>query len=187
MQQLRSENDILDVIQQDPWMMEILRTVQSLNLPDWWIGAGFVRGKVWDTLHGFTHKTLIPDIDVIYFDPTNLTQEKEEEIKKALEKLNPYTNWQVKNQARMHIMHNDPPYQNATDALSRWVETATCVGVTIDSNGQLQLSAPLGIEDLTQLIVRPNPTIPLDLTLFKKRVRQKHWLILWPNLRVVYN
>ena len=29
-------------------MLEVLRTVRALNLSDCWIGAGFVRNKIWD-------------------------------------------------------------------------------------------------------------------------------------------
>lgn len=63
-----TKKDILKLIEKDPWMMKVLDTVQQLNLPDWWIGAGFVRSKVWDYLHGYTVRTHLPDIDVIYFE-----------------------------------------------------------------------------------------------------------------------
>ncbi len=185
MNTLNTEQDILNIIYEDEWMMEILRIVASLNLPDWWIGAGFVRSKVWDYLHEYTKKTSLPDVDVIYFDSSDLSETTEKEITKKLLQKMPYIQWQVKNQARMHLFHADVPYKNSTEGLSRWVETATCIGVSLDKNNELQLTSPLGIEDLVHLIVRPNPTIPSNLVLFKKRVRQKHWLHLWPLLKVV--
>jgi len=40
---LKTEEDILKLISEDDWMMDILITVKSLNLPDWWVCAGFVR------------------------------------------------------------------------------------------------------------------------------------------------
>lgn len=45
-----SEADVARLVQSDPWMMKVLRAVESLNLPDWWIGAGFLRNKVWTPL-----------------------------------------------------------------------------------------------------------------------------------------
>ena len=45
--EIRSEEDILSIIREDRWMMDILVTVQGLGLPDWWVCAGFVRGRVW--------------------------------------------------------------------------------------------------------------------------------------------
>ena len=40
-------------------MMDLLKGAKSLNLPDWWICAGFVRSKIWDVLHGFDERTTI--------------------------------------------------------------------------------------------------------------------------------
>ncbi len=79
-----TKEDILDVIKNDRWMIGILRAVFDLKLPDWWIGAGFVRSKIWDTVHGYTKRTIIPDIDVIYFDPSDFS--KEELERRILEK-----------------------------------------------------------------------------------------------------
>lgn len=36
---------IKEIILKDPWMMNALKAVQQLNLPDSWVGAGFVRKK----------------------------------------------------------------------------------------------------------------------------------------------
>ena len=52
-------------------MMEILTTVEKLQLPDSWICAGFIRSKVWDHLHEKEYRTPLADIDVIYFDKVN--------------------------------------------------------------------------------------------------------------------
>ncbi len=63
-----NEEDVIFLIEKDTWMMDVLKYAKSLNLPDWWICAGFVRSKIWDTVHGFKEKTSLPDVDVIYFD-----------------------------------------------------------------------------------------------------------------------
>jgi len=34
-----NEKEIITIVQQDKYMMEILKTVKSLGLPDWWICA----------------------------------------------------------------------------------------------------------------------------------------------------
>ena len=80
---IHSEEDVIRLIYEDKWMMEILRSAQSLELPDWWVCAGFVRSKIWDMLHGFDERTPLPDIDVIYFDPSNV----DEEIEKGYENI----------------------------------------------------------------------------------------------------
>lgn len=61
--------DILNLIEKDEWMMNILHIAEKLNFPDWVIGAGFVRNKVWDSLHGYSKKEVeTNDIDLVYYD-----------------------------------------------------------------------------------------------------------------------
>ncbi len=181
-----TEKDILQIIKNDSWMMKILEAVRDLDLPDCWIGAGFVRSKVWDYLHGYTERTPLPDIDVVYFDPQDTKPEKtEQKITATLHEDFPTLDFEVLNQSRTHLWHNDKPYRDATEALSKWVETATCVGVRLNKNNELELTAPLGIDDLVQLIVRQNPTILQDNALFMRRIKGKSWQKLWPNLTII--
>lgn len=49
---ITSQADITKIIQADPWMMQVLQAAETLDLPDWWIGAGFLRNKVWDAIEG---------------------------------------------------------------------------------------------------------------------------------------
>ena len=37
-----------------------------------------------------------------------------------------------KNQARMHVVNNMLPYSSSVDAISKFPETATALGVTLD-------------------------------------------------------
>lgn len=89
MMNLKNRQDILRIIRQDKWMMEMLIHVKQLNLPDWWICAGFIRSKIWDTLHDFNVRTPLPDIDVIYFDKQNTGEVTEKEWEACLKKLLP--------------------------------------------------------------------------------------------------
>lgn len=187
------QKDIIDLITQDDWMMEILRTTKKLGLSDWWIGAGFVRSKVWDHLHGYEKRTPIPDIDVIYFDKTDFSEDemskdttlKEIEYEKLLVKMMPGINWSVTNQARIHLFHNHPPYKSASEGLSNWVETATCIGVKLNEKNELVITAPHGAHDLVNLILRPTPNSGATEGKFEERIANKKWLIKWPKLKVV--
>ncbi|PIY77868.1 MAG: dUTP diphosphatase [Parcubacteria group bacterium CG_4_10_14_0_8_um_filter_48_154] len=180
-----NKQDILDIIARDSWMMEVLRAARLLHLPDWMIGGGFVRNKIWDVLHGFQND-MVPtaDIDLIYFDPriTDAWQEKtyDTQLKKILD-----LNWSSKNQARMHLKHNRSPYKNIEEALSDWVETATAVAVRLQDDSTLRLFAPHGIDDLMHLIVRPTPLHASSLQHFHERVHGKKWRERWPKLKVV--
>jgi hypothetical protein len=81
---INSEKDIIDLIRSDEWMMEILRAAKTLQLPDWWICAGFVRSKIWDVLHGFSKRTPLSDVDLIYFDAANKDEAFEKQIEHKL-------------------------------------------------------------------------------------------------------
>lgn len=176
--------------------MEVLRAVATLDLPDWWIGAGFVRSKVWDHLHGHQTRTPLPDIDVIYFNPTDFNPEEfnhystaiEDVYQNTLKKLLPDLDWSVTNQARMHSFHKSNPYKNSTEALADWSETATCVGVRLEGK-KLMLTAPHGIEDLVNLKLRRIPAYQTKYThdpkLFERRIKEKNWLTKWPLLTIV--
>lgn len=166
-------------------MMDALRTAASLQLPDWWIGAGFVRNKVWDVLHGYKMRTPFNDIDVIYFDPVHLEEQDEKRIEKKLIKLRPDLPWSVKNQVRMAIVRGDGPYKDAQDGLSRWVETATCIGVRINKDRELELATPLGTFDLVSLRLRLNKKSGVSNGIFEQRIKDKKWLQKWPKLRVI--
>ena len=45
------------IIRKDFFIMDILKTVRTLNLPDWYIAAGVIRNTVWDVLHGYKTRT----------------------------------------------------------------------------------------------------------------------------------
>lgn len=167
-------------------MMDVLRAVRALDLPDWWIAAGFVRGKVWDELHGFHHRTKLNDVDVVYFDPANVDERCEEEVEEKLNALLPGVPWSVKNHARMHRRKGVPLYRSTTDAIARWVETPTCIGVRIEQDDSLVLTAPLGIADLVGLRLRPNPDCPNNPRAYLERIEEKKWNVHWPKLMIEY-
>jgi len=177
------ESDILNLVREDREMMEILRLVRDLHLPDCWVGAGFVRNKVWDHLQGVS--TPRNDIDVIYFNPEDTSLESEDRYWQKLQDKRPELAWSVKNQARMHIYNNEAPYLNSTDSVSHWVESATCVAVTLKENASLALMAPHGIDDLVNMVVRPSPGFNRSLDIYRDRVRRKKWQEIWPNLKII--
>lgn len=178
-----NERDIVRLVERDAWMMEVLRAAAALALPDWMIGAGFVRSKVWDTLHGYTERTPVPDIDVIYFDPADCSEEAEERLQERLREKMPLQ-WSVTNQARMHVENHEKPYKNSEDALAHWVETPTCVAVTLRA-GRVELIAPHGIADLVNLVVRPSPLYSRGIALYRERVKKKRWQERWPKLKIL--
>ncbi len=185
-----NEEKIISLITNDQWMMQLLKAAKSLNLPDWWICAGFVRSKIWDTLHGFTNRTPIPDIDVIYFDPANLDESVEKRLEEKLISRMPNIPWSVKNEARMHIRNKMSPYQSSVDAISKFPETATALGVKLSEKDEVILTAPCGISDVVHLIVRPTPFFRENgerMNIYEERIAKKNWNATWTKIKVVHN
>ncbi|AYV67636.1 hypothetical protein C2I06_12580 [Niallia circulans] len=184
---LKNDEDVINLIQSDEKMMKIIKIASTLNLPDWWICAGFVRSKIWDTLHSFNERTETPDVDVIYFDDKNIDENFEKELEKKLIKLMPNIPWSVKNEARMHIINNLPSYTSSEDAISKFPETATALGVTLDKENNLILTAPWGLDDAINLELKPTPyfTETKELAvIYEERIIKKNWKSIWHKIKV---
>jgi hypothetical protein len=179
-----NRDDVLRLAAAAPWRIAALDAVRSLDLPDCWIGAGFVRAPVWDALHGFGHATPLADIDVVYLDRAQWSAALDAHWERVLVALLPGLPWSVRNQARMHVRNGDPPYRDTQDALAHWLETPTCVAVRLGSGG-LELIAPYGLDDLTGLVLRPTPAGRRKPDQFRRRLETKGWLACWPRLRLV--
>lgn len=183
---ISDETDIFRLILADGWMMGILEAVRMLRLPDWWIGAGFVRSKVWDHLTRHTKRTPLSDIDVIYFDLSDTSEERDRELEEALGEMLPGEPWSVKNQARMHGVNDDLPYLSSVDALAHWPETATAVAVRLENDGSFRFAAPHGLNDLLHLRVRPTPWYRTRKDRYEERIAKKDWLSKWPELDIYH-
>ncbi len=173
------------ILSTDPLRWRILDLVRTLDLPDCWIGAGFVRSAVWDHLHGRTPSRPPGDIDVVWFDRDRANSSEDERLESALRALEPSIDWSVKNQARMHVRNGDAPYSSATDAMRYWPETATAVAARRTADGRCEIAAPLGFDDLFGLILRPTRPFMTDKhPIYAGRIEAKGWLRTWPLLRM---
>ncbi len=176
--------EILTHIYRDAWMLSVLRRVRDLNLPDCYVGAGFFRNKAWDVLHSRNGDGNLNDVDVAFFDSQQIEQSRDRDIESQLSSQLPNVRWEVVNQARTHIWHNRQPYRDTYEAIADWVETATCIGIRLSPQEELEFIAPHGTDDLLNLVVRPVPSLR-DLRIFHRRYREKRWLERWPKLKVV--
>jgi hypothetical protein len=177
--------ELRTLIASDDGRMRVLRIVRDLGLPDCWIAAGFVRNRVWDHAHGRATAPLPQDIDVIWFDPKACDARRDAGLEAALRERDGTLAWSVKNQARMHARNGDRPYRSATDAMRYWPETATAAGVRLGPRGEVEVAAPLGLDDLFDLIVRPTGRFLGEKhAVYLDRVRSKNWQDTWPRLKV---
>lgn len=172
---------IARIIAQDPVGMEQLRAARTLALPDWCIAAGFVRNRVWDHLHGISPPRPPADIDVLYYDPADLSKETEQTFEARLESLLPAP-WQVRNQARMHLWKGLPQHTSTSDSMIYWLETVTAVGVRLETDDRITVIAPLGTDDLLGLRCRPTAFGRERRSEYDERIVTKRWRELWPKV-----
>ncbi|MHA3772072.1 nucleotidyltransferase family protein [Verrucomicrobiota bacterium sgz303538] len=179
------QSETLQLIRKDEWRMNCLEAVRRLHLPDWYLAAGFLRNAIWDHLHQYESRTPLNDVDLVFYDPSDLGTQAEQQIESVLKSTHPGVNWEVRNQARMHLRNHHAPYQNSEHAIGHWIEIPTCVGVRLEEDDLLVIAAPFGLAENFSLRVAPNPNVPYPPELFRSRVTTKRWLELWPKLTIV--
>lgn len=117
-------------------------------------------------------------MDVIYFNPENVDEGEEKEYEEKLLRMLPDVPWSVKNETRMHLVNDIPPYSSSVDAISKFPETVTSLGVRVDDDDELILVAPHGIEDLINFQVRPTPYFEEMIgraQIYEIRLIEKNW------------
>ncbi|MGE6287735.1 nucleotidyltransferase family protein [Aeromonas media] len=180
--QLQARTEVL--LRADPLRMACLWAARELALPDWALGAGFVRNLIWDHLHQKAEPTPLNDIDLIYLDPGDPEGADEREHEAWLAERLPGQRWEVRNQARMHVRQQVPPFASSLEALSHWVEVPTCIGVRLLANDEFQWLAPHGFGHNWSLQVSANPRCRQESRIFIDRIRDKQWQRIWPDLVV---
>lgn len=181
---IASEADISQLMMSDQWRMDVLQAAEQKALPDWWIGAGFLRNLIWDALEGNTTMQS-RDVDLVYFNSYDIRPETDWQYDTDMHALFPDAEWEVRNQARMHYVNNFEPYISTADGISHWVETATCVAVKLE-RGELRYLFCHGTDDLYGLIARLTEAFTSKelLPTFYERLEKKNWRHRWPHLRI---
>ncbi|SEM71064.1 nucleotidyltransferase family protein [Paenibacillus sp. OV219] len=179
------EQRLIDLLLEHGSLMDELRLVRSLQLPQCYIAAGYIRNYVWDRICGYSGRSLHDDIDLVYYDSTHLSPVRDHELEQYLIAVTGNPKWSVKNQARMHTRNGNPiPYQSTSDALSRWPEMVTAIGVRLSEEDQLEFCCPHGLVDLFGMRVQRSPYFS-DHVYYLERISRKAWNQHWPNLTII--
>ena len=83
-----------------------------------------------------------------------------------------------------HSPHTEP-YRNSCDAMSKYPERCTAVGLRLHADATLELFAPYGLEDILNFQVCPTPHFLENedrMKLYQKRLSKKNWREKWKNL-----
>lgn len=183
-------DELTEIVLRSEWLTNLLRLVAGLDLPDCWIGAGAVRDLVWDMRFGAGFDPAgIADVDVVFFDPSELSADHEHEIERRLREHDASVDWDVKNQARVHLWYEArfgqpaEPLTSTTDGVATWPETATAVAVRLREDGGLDIAAPLGLDDLLDGVWRRNSRRVTDAE-YAARIARKQPNRRWPAVTV---
>lgn len=184
------EARLVKIVRDDPGLMHVLTVVRDLHLPDWRVFSGAVYQSVWNAVTGREPGYGIRDFDVGYFDPDTTWDAEDVVIRRVAAAFEePFrTKVEVRNQARVPLWfpaHFGEPYDpiSSTDeALGRFVAPAFAVGIRLEPDDSISVAAPLGLDDIFDLILRPNPTrgVARDWPRVIERARAR-----WPELTVI--
>lgn len=190
---------LITLARRSSWLMDALAAVRELGLDQWCIGAGAIRNLVWDALHGHAQPSALSDVDVAVFEPLApgpaaeqlaRAQARDAQLQARLQARRPGLPWEVTNQAAVHLWfegcfgHAVAPLGSLEEAVASWPEYATAVGLRLAADGDLQVIAPLGLDDLFAMRVRRNPR-RVSLETYAWRVASKRYAERWPGVQVL--
>jgi len=183
------EADFLREVEATPWLVAALERLGTFSQQEVWLGAGAVAQTLWNRRFGLPLDHGIDDLDLVWFDAKDLTEDSEARTASALKELLPDIRFRIdaKNQARVHLWYQNrfgyeaTPVTSMEDALSRWPTTATAIALRRSSDGTLRVLAPFGFDDVLDGVVRPNKR-QITATIYEAKTQK--WLQKWPDLTV---
>ena len=180
----------LDIILADPLIGEVLRRAAALALPDWLIVSGALYNTVWNHLSDRPSGHGVKDIDLFYFDSSDLSWRAEDAVIRhaASTFADLPAPVEVRNQARVHLWHEKrfgnayPQLGSSAEALSYFASKTHAVGVRQETGGMIDVVAPFGLDDIFSFRIVPNRMLDNAATHAAKGERAKRN---WPEIEIV--
>jgi hypothetical protein len=184
--------ELVEIVLGCPWFAEVLAAVRAAGLPDAWTGAGVLRDLVWGSRYGSGFRPAeVRDVDVAFFDPDDLSRQRDRAATNLLLASRPGVPWEATNQAAVHTWYHetfrtDPvaPLTSAADGVATWPETATSVAVRLGPDDRLEVCAPHGPDDLLDGVWRRNPR-RISVQLSRARLARHDAARHWPGVCVI--
>lgn len=181
---------LVSIVRNDPDLMTVLTTVRGLGLNDWLVFSGAVYQAAWNDVTGRAPGYGVKDFDLGYFNEDVSWDAEDVVIKRVAEAFEEplRSRVEVRNQRRVSewfpakFGEPYPPLSDTAEALTRFVAPAFAVGVRLEGDNQITVVAPFGLDDVFDMIIRPNPQRPLakDWSRVTARALER-----WPELTVV--
>ncbi|MER9304082.1 nucleotidyltransferase family protein [Mesorhizobium sp. M0293] len=180
----------LEIVSADPLVREALTHARALGLADWLVVSGALYNSVWNHLTGKQPGYGIKDVDLFYFDDSDLSYEAEDAVirRAAVHFDGLPLPVEVRNQARVHLWYPQkfgqscPRYSSSSESVSYFASKTHAVGVRYNADGQLDLVAPFGLDDIFSFRIVPNRVMDNQRTHEVKSARAKEH---WPEISVV--
>jgi hypothetical protein len=180
---------LTDILQQNEALYEVIKKVGGSGLKNHYVAAGCIAQTVWNYQVGNELMHGISDIDIVYFDASDLSYAAEDAaIQRVREAIGPCEiEFDIKNQARVHLWYQErfgygiKPYGSVESGINAWPAMASSIGVRLE-NDQWKVYAPFGLNDLFGMVVRANKgQVTEEIYLQKSR----KWSSKWPLLTVM--
>ncbi len=178
------ESRLVGILRATPGLMRVLAGARDLALPDWLIFSGAIYQPVLNHLTGRPLEHGLKDYDLAYFDASDISYEAEDGvIRRVAAAFDPpfRTMVEARNQARVHLWFEDhfgepySPLSCSDEALNRFTAPAFAVGARLMADGQIEIVAPFGLEDLFALRLRPHPERPSPAFARAAQGAQRRW------------
>ena len=162
------EAEFLEFVAADPDLAAIVAAMRTFGAPDCWLVSGALFQTVWNVLDGRPQGYGVLDYDLFYFDEDASEAAEARWIETtAVHFAFAKREVQLRNQARVHLWYRDkfgapeyPRLRSSCDGVRHFLMTACMVAIRPQSNGTLELFAPVGVDDVFERILRPNPLWP---------------------------
>lgn len=179
-----------EIVRADPLVRAALEAARDLALPDWRIVSGVLYNTVWNSLTGRPSGYGIKDVDLFYFDGSDLSWEAEDAV---IRRAAPVfaglaVPVEIRNQARVHLWYEQrfgrpcPAYQSADHSIRYFASKTHAVGVRLEADGRLDICAPFGLDDIFSFRMVPNRALDNRETHGTKAARAR---ANWPEVTVV--
>lgn len=178
------------IVRADPLLMQILTQLREIDLPDWLLVSGAIYNRVWNELTERPSLTGINDIDVFYFDASDLSYEAEDRVIQHLAKrfAGLPLPVQARNQARVHLWFPEKfgqsfaPLTSSAEMLERFASKTHAVALRLQPDDSIAVIAPFGLDDIFSFRIVPNPALSNRPAHDAKSARAKS---VWPEITVV--
>lgn len=193
----KQQEILLDIVRNSPLLTDVLNRARKLNLPDWYIVSGAVYNLVWNVLTGRPETHGIKDVDLFYYDASDLSYEAEDRMIKTGDEIFSGVPLpvEIRNQARVHLWYEKHfglvclPLQSSRHSIERFASKTHAVGIRLEPDGGLDFYAPFGLDDIFSLRLTPNPVADNRETHHIKGLRaQQNWpevtVVPWPQATI---